>query len=543
MTQPRIVAPRLRTPAATPAGGSKTSRLPDDLIDDQVRRLELFAIVSGGLWAMGLLMDGVVLSLTTIGARANRPTLIIEASGVLTAALVYLYVCYSARSPRSKADAGMWLMLLNSAGIALVDTWATDPTPMSLGHLTWIPIVILLSAMMMPGSPRKMLVAALASASMGPLGVWFAHLRGVEVPSVINTLVMAMPNYSCAIAAIMPSMMYQRMGRRIREARELGSYELIERLGEGGMGEVWRGRHRLLARDAAIKLVRQSMLGASESAAHHQLRRFEREAQATATLNSQHTIRLFDFGAANDGSFYYVMELLQGRDLESLVDEFGPLSTPRAMYLLRQVCHSLGEAHARGLVHRDVKPANIFVCRMGLDYDFVKVLDFGLVQTRKADPALAATETLQTAEHLIGTPAYMAPEVILGKDNVDRRADVYALGCVAYFLLTGKRVFEDGTSMQALVDHVHTVPSAPSRKTSQAIPRAVDELVLECLKKNPDERPGDATEIFHRISAGNLCHGWSSVHAQAWWSAHLPALSGPLPGAGAWTVSIEETAH
>ena len=152
------------------------------------------------------------------------------------------------------------------------------------------------------------------------------------------------------------------------------------------------------------------------------------------------------------------MELLNGRDLESLVAEFGPLPPARAMYMMRQVCHSLGEAHARGLVHRDVKPANIFMCRMGLDYDFVKVLDFGLVQTRKADPALAITETLHTAEHLIGTPAYMAPEVILGKDNVDRRADVYALGCVAYFLLTGKRVFEDGTPMQALVDHVHTLP-------------------------------------------------------------------------------------
>ena len=208
------------------------------------------------------------------------------------------------------------------------------------------------------------------------------------------------------------------------------------------------------------------------------------------------------------------MELLNGRDLESLVDEFGPLPPARAMYLLRQVCHSLGEAHARGLVHRDVKPANIFVCRMGLDYDFVKVLDFGLVQTRKADPAMAVTETLQTAEHLIGTPAYMAPEVILGKDNVDRRADVYALGCVAYFLLTGRRVFEDSTQMQALVDHVHAVPSAPSRKSRHPIPRAVDELVLECLKKSPDDRPGDATEVFNRIASGDLTRGWSAVHAQ-----------------------------
>ena len=150
------------------------------------------------------------------------------------------------------------------------------------------------------------------------------------------------------------------------------------------MGAVWRARHRFLAREAAVKLIRSESLGDTASAAQAQLRRFEREAQATAVLRSQHSIRLFDFGAADDGSFYYVMELLEGRDLESLVKEFGPLPPERAMFLLQQVCHSLAEAHARGLVHRDVKPANIFLCRMGLEFDFVKVLDFGLVQTRRA---------------------------------------------------------------------------------------------------------------------------------------------------------------
>ena len=240
--------------------------------------------------------------------------------------------------------------------------------------------------------------------------------------------------------------------------------------------------------------------------------------------------------------FYYAMELLDGRDLESLVREFGPLPPARAISSLRQVCDSLAEAHARGLVHRDIKPANIFVCRMGLDYDFVKVLDFGLGADGRADPAAAVTERCITADP-IGTPAYMAPEVILGKDDVDRRADVYALGCVAYYLLTGTRVFEDGTPMQALVDHVHAVPSAPSRKVSHTIPRAIDELDLECLKKNPDDRPGDATEVFNRIASGNLTNGWSAVQREAWWRAHLPALSGPLPGAGVSAVSIDETAH
>jgi eukaryotic-like serine/threonine-protein kinase len=245
-------------------------------------------------------------------------------------------------------------------------------------------------------------------------------------------------------------------------------------------------------------------------------------------LQSQHSIRLFDFGATDDGSFYYVMELLDGRDLESVVRDFGPLPPERAMYLLRQVCHSLAEAHSRGMVHRDIKPANIFLCRMGLEFDFVKVLDFGLVQTRRHDPATAATETLITAQQLIGTPAYMAPEVILGRADVDRRADVYGIGCVAFYLLTGTRVFQDGNQMQVLVDHVHTEAMPPSSRLGRPLPPAVDALVLECLRKDPDRRPADAGAVLARIGALRLNAQWSSDHARAWWQARLPALAAPL---------------
>jgi len=526
----QVIAPRLPTPG-TPTGGSSSVRLPDDVVADQVKRLRLFTLVSGGMWAMGLLMDGVIFPARMMSSGTST-TLAVEAVGVMTAAVLYLFVRSSPRAPRSKTDAGLWLMMLNAGGIALLETWAIDPTHESLGRLSWIPIAILLSAVIMPGRPGPMLAAALASASMGPIGVWFAHLRGVDVPSAIDTLVMAMPNYTCAIAAVLPSQMFQKMGRRLSEARELGSYELIEELGHGGMGSVWRARHRLLARDAAVKLVRVEAMGDTESAAHAQLRRFEREAQATAALSSEHSVRLFDFGATDDGSFYYVMELLSGRDLETLVREFGPLPPERAMFLLQQVCHSLAEAHERGLVHRDVKPANIFLCRMGRDFDFVKVLDFGLVQTRKTDPATAVTATLTTAQTLIGTPAYMAPEVILGRDDVDRRADVYAIGCVAFYLLTGTRVFQDGTQMQALIDHVHAAPVAPSQRVPGGLPREVDELVLSCLRKEPADRPQDAGEVLSTIRSLNLARGWSNDHARTWWQARLPELSGPLgPGA------------
>ena len=287
----------------------------------------------------------------------------------------------------------------------------------------------------------------------------FPRLPGASAP---DDVLHYLPNYITAIVAIVPSHLFQRLGRRLREAQDLGSYQLVELLGRGGMGEVWRAEHRLLARSAAIKLVRPELLGAGSGGDPRTiLRRFEREARATAQLTSPHTIQVFDYGQTHDATFYYVMELLSGRDLESLVKDFGPLPAERAIFLLRQVCHSLADAHAHGLVHRDIKPANIYLCRMGLEYDFVKVLDFGLV---KYPGARGGTAVIHDASNTqtTGTPAYMAPEVILGEGDVDRRADVYALGCVAYYLLTGQLVFEADTPMKMLMQHVQSVPLPPS---------------------------------------------------------------------------------
>jgi serine/threonine-protein kinase len=215
-----------------------------------------------------------------------------------------------------------------------------------------------------------------------------------------------------------------------------------------------------------------------------------------------------------------------GRDLESLVREFGPVPAQRAVFLLRQVCHSLADAHARGLVHRDIKPANIYVCRMGLEYDFVKVLDFGLV--KYSGPAGARQTLLTTDQTPTGTPAYMAPEIILGDAEVDRRADVYALGCVAYFLLTGQLVFEADTPMKMIMQHVQSQPIAPSQRTELRIPREVDELVLACLQKDPNRRPQDAGVLFQMTCECRSAESWNQDLARSWWEKHLPELTGPL---------------
>jgi serine/threonine-protein kinase len=273
--------------------------------------------------------------------------------------------------------------------------------------------------------------------------------------------------------------------------------------------------------------VRPELLGADGDQDEQKtaLARFEREARATAALRSPHTVSLYDFGAADDGAFYYVMELLEGLDLATLVERFGPLPPARAVHLLAQACDSLAEAHAVGLVHRDVKPANIYTCRLGLELDFVKVLDFGLVAGSKFARAPGAAR-LTGQGFIVGTPAFMAPEMV-SEGEVDARADIYALGCVAYWLLTGQQVFESEKPMQVMIDHARSKPVPPSRRYSRPIPPALEEVVMACLAKAPAARPQDALELKRRLLAA-APEPWTPEHARLWWEVSLPALATPV---------------
>jgi serine/threonine-protein kinase len=289
------------------------------------------------------------------------------------------------------------------------------------------------------------------------------------------------------------------------------------------MGEVWKAEHRFLARPAAVKLIRPDRLGdpASESAVHA-VQRFEREAQTTASLRSVHTVGLYDFGRSNLGALYYVMELLEGFDMETLVERFGPQPPARVVYWLEQVCHSLTEAHAKGLVHRDIKPANLFVCRYGCDFDFVKVLDFGMVSLQ---PSLAGQDANLTVEGRIhGTPAYLAPEVVTGDAQPDAQSDIYALGCVAYFLLSGELVFKGKTPVEVIVGHVERAPAPLSQVAEQTIPVAFERLVLQCLAKDPTERPDGVEAVMVALEG---CRGddlWAAEQARQWWETHAEGV-------------------
>jgi DNA-binding NtrC family response regulator len=307
----------------------------------------------------------------------------------------------------------------------------------------------------------------------------------------------------------------------------VGSYRLISRLGSGGMGEVWLARHRLLARPAAVKLIRQEV---PHGVAREQLvHRFQREAQVTATLRSPHTVQLYDFGVNDTGGFYYVMELLQGLDLHQIVHLFGPQLAERVVMLLRQTCRSLAEAHEHGLVHRDIKPANLFVSRLGTQYDYLKVLDFGIVKGQAAQGTYgAAGSTLVSAPNLLqGTPAFMSPEVIFEDRLVDGRSDLYSLACAAYWALTGQAVFQASTPAQMLLHHAQTPPMPPSELSELPIPRDLDLLLMQCLEKDPTRRPSSALALESELARIPFKEPWTDDRARAWWMAHAPDVVAP----------------
>ncbi len=322
-------------------------------------------------------------------------------------------------------------------------------------------------------------------------------------------------------------------------------YHLEKKLGKGGMGEVWLARHNLLTRPAAIKVIRPEMLrdsgGPSGSTAITlAMKRFEREAQATATLTSPNTIELYDFGTTEDGSFYYVMEYLDGLDLDTLVENHGPVSIARAVYLLTQACDSLADAHEHGLIHRDVKPANIFATRKGINYDFVKVLDFGLV--KDVDTSENGRTQLTGEGMASGTPAYMPPEIALGKKDVDRRADIYALGAVGYWLATGQLVFDSRLPMEMVVDHVKTEPKAPSSRTELAIPQQFDEVILRTLAKDPEGRFQSMRQFADALRDIPTEGTWDNRQAEGWWKLHGNGSGGNGAAVGE-AVDASATAH
>jgi eukaryotic-like serine/threonine-protein kinase len=402
----------------------------------------------------------------------------------------------------------------------LLGTWCICASFIGMGHFAVQPYgyytamlavthVSITRAMVVPSLPRRTLL--LGGASFAGFLLMRATLPetpmmlllGGRARGVVEAALWSAAGI--AVSTVASSVIYG-LQKRAKEALQLGQYTLEEKIGQGGMGEIYRARHAMLRRPTAVKL----LLGDTTEV---QLRRFEKEVQLTARLTHPNTISIYDYGRTPDGVFYYAMELLEGMTLEQLVAAHGPLPPGRAIHLLLQVCGALNEAHQIGLIHRDIKPANLFLCRRGEIPDFVKVLDFGLVRELKNNE-----DTTHTNLNLVvGTPLYMSPEAIIEPDRVDSATDLYGLGAVAYFLLTGTTPFRGKTVLEVCAHHLHSVPPPPS--THVPLPEDLERVILSCLEKSKEARPASARALALALESCAAAGTWKNADAERWWAS------------------------
>ncbi|MDP9201399.1 MAG: serine/threonine protein kinase [Gemmatimonadota bacterium] len=525
MANPHLIGP---PPVSTPADLRRSSGrdLPDDLLKAASLRLGIMSLLFAVLWVVGVTAG----HLAAHAIYPDSPRWLqfdigdaIALTSVILSLALFVYTRKGERDPRFVLDLGLWYMVFTALALGLMFHLGGVPTSgILVPEISWVGAVVLMFAAIVPTTPKKMLISGLIAASMNPIGMLISRAEGAwNFGPWTRVLLMHYPDYILVGAAVVISHVVTKLGQQVTKAREMGSYQLGELLGRGGMGEVYKATHRMLARPAAIKLIRTEMLGAvDEEAGRLAVTRFRREAEAAANLRSAHTVELYDFGVTEDGTLYLVMEFLDGMDLETLVRENGPLPGGRVVHILRQVCDSLEEAHTRGLVHRDIKPANIHLGRVGLRHDFVKVLDFGLVKEVSSVSVEHSMATIP-GQMALGTPAYMAPEMALG-EPIDGRADIYAVGCVAYYLLTGQLVFEAEKAFQMIAKHLQSQPVPPSQRIERPVTPELEHLVLKCLAKNPRDRPKSAAHLGEALEwiPGD---SWGEEQAAQWWNTIRPA--------------------
>jgi predicted Ser/Thr protein kinase len=383
-----------------------------------------------------------------------------------------------------------------------------------------IAFTLIWRAVVIPSTPsRTAAVTALAILPLIALDIW---MLGVVRPHGIGHAAAAPFAVLWALVTLATSIVASNvvfgLRREVERVRRLGQYTLDEKIGEGAMGVVYRARHAMLRRPTAIKLLPPQRMGQKN------VQRFEQEVQLTAMLTHPNTVAIYDYGRTPDGVFYYAMEFLDGINLEDLVRRYGAQPEGRVIALLRQVCRALAEAHDLGVIHRDIKPGNIILTVRGGEPDVAKVVDFGLV---KELDTTGGSETHSVDGHLlVGTPLYLSPEAITTPDRVDARSDLYALGAVGYFLVTGTPLFEGRTIMELCAHHLHTRPVAPSARLGRPVDRQLEAVLLSCLEKDPADRPPTATAVHDALGASDAASEWSTDDARRWWASYRPG--GPV---------------
>lgn len=485
--------------------------LPADIVEQASRRLATFA----GVIAAFVFIEGLVGHLTEYQSDPTYPTpeqrwnLVGLAAMISVSLVAFLILRMTRWTAEVRRALGIAYLLGFAALLSLTDHvdhyWKG-------GHQTHgVPIVtvlIVVFPVIVPMRPLNALWIGLAMAATSPLSIYaLATTLDYEQPT-IEVLLDSFPFVFAVFAAGLAQIVHQ-LGVKLKKARQLGSYTLIEKIGEGGMGVVYRARHAMLQRPTAIKLLPADKVGASS------LARFEMEVQLTAKLTHANTVTVFDYGRTPGGVFYYAMELLEGATLAEVVAAGGPLSESRVVRILGQVAGALAEAHGVHLIHRDIKPANIMLSWQGGRPDVAKVLDFGLV--RELD---RVEDTVTATDVITGTPQYLAPEAIKAGHAVGPSIDIYALGAVGYFLLTGQHVFSANTVVEVCAAHLHDAPVPPSKRLGRPITADLESLILRCLAKESEGRPQDAEALRRELLDCAVDDEWTDDMAREWWQRY-----------------------
>jgi hypothetical protein len=450
-----------------------------------------------------------------VGSPYYSPTPVLLHAGTLVVSLTVWQICRRAaalpRAALAALDAASVVLVL--AGFAAQAVLLPPVFAAEVAHslvLIFTHVIVVRAVIVPSSAARTAGVCLLASLPAAAAIGWLPVPPGAgPADVVVNERFWLWLWTVCAVvvATLVSSVIYG-LRAEVQRALRLGQYTLEEKLGEGGMGTVYRARHALLRRPTAIKLL------PPEKAGETALARFEREVQLTAELSHPNTVSVFDYGRTPDGIFYYAMEYLDGTNLAGLVREDGPQPPARVVHVLRQVAAALVEAHGIGLIHRDVKPENVILCERGGVPDVAKVVDFGLV--RDLEPGDAGRLTQSNV--IQGTPLYLSPEAIRAPDSVDARSDLYALGAVGYFLLTGTPLFEGTTAIEICGHHLHSRPEPPSARIGRPLPESLERVILSCLEKDPDRRPPSAAALRDALAEIDGVGTWGEREAREWWN-------------------------
>ncbi len=474
-------------------------------------------------WSFIILVGGMVALYAQyphIEPKYNSRIYIIATAGLICEAIVWRGLLVRRQLDlKSLIAIDMFYAFASGAIFGGATAIAYEWTPGAEANSMWAVFMVFLRAIVVPSTGKRTAITGALTLVPLVLGrIYVSQYQPLPAPAYISGSIIVAA-VVVLLAAIGSDILYG-LRRKVSEATRLGQYTLDRKIGEGGNGSVYRAHHAMLRRPTAIKLIQPEKAGAET------LDRFEREVQHMSQLTHWNTVAVYDYGRSPDGVFYYAMEYLDGIDLENLVIDFGPQPAGRVISILTQMCAALGEAHRRGIIHRDIKPANVILCERGDVPDVAKVVDFGLA--KEIDKNSGDTK------QILGTPAYIAPEAVTDPDTIGPAADLYAVGCVGYFLLTGRRVFEGKNSVDLCVQHVTAVPKAPSTLTTNPIPPELEQIILRCLAKTPVERPEDAVALAKLLR--DVPHTWTEEVATQWWKK-FREQDRPL-GASASTLTI-----